>query len=316
MRLLFFASILILGSCTVTKRVHRPGFNIEWNKKYSTHNKISDTDSSHVLANKSEFPNENKIGLVNTDSTRSTVDQKIRTKNDVTAIEQSKGKNLAIFNSPAKTLIENKNRTEQFEAFSTVLKKYTEPTATESKDENYYLTIGVLSMLLIIVLVIVALTTARSSIVMYTAGLAMFGIPLLFIYMIRSFRTAREIKASKPVKIVEEKPISKPELKEENEPKKEIPDTKTSATIGKPENDTVAIFSFILFLFSILLAFALPFLGLLLFFLSLVLAIYSLSRKTIDGKPLRYRGLAWFPVILTIIALVISLVILIAFLSF
>lgn len=49
MRLLFFSVILVLGSCTITNRVHRRGFKVEWNKKYSTQNKFDSKNSDSTV---------------------------------------------------------------------------------------------------------------------------------------------------------------------------------------------------------------------------------------------------------------------------
>ena len=314
MRLLFFATILFLGSCTITKRVHRPGFNVEWNKKYSTKNTFESKNSDSVVRIVREHERQ-QLASIKNDSIISPNDISVDSE-EIFDTDKAKTHDRTSFNSPFISLKHQSRHEEQIQRISAVLKKYTEPEDPETKDEGYFMTMGVLSLLLIVILAMVALTTVRSSAVMYTAGIAMCGIPLLFVYMIRCFRTAKEIRATKPAKPIEIKPEPKPEIKEETEPRKEIPVEKTSTRIGKPENDTVAIFSFILFLFSILLSFAVPFLGLVLFLLSLVLAIYSLSRKTINGNPLRYRGLAWVPVIITLLAIVIGLVILIAVLSF
>jgi hypothetical protein len=314
MRLLFFATILFLGSCTITKRVHRPGFNVEWNKKYSSQNTFESKNSDSVVRIVHEHEKQ-QLASAKNDSIISPNDISVDTE-EIFDTEKAKPHDRTAFN-PSFISLKNQSRHEsQIQQFSKVLKKYTEPTEPEMKNESYYTTMGILSFLLIVVLAIVALTTVRSSAVMYTAGIAMCGIPLLFVYMIRCFRTAKEIRATKPAKPIEIKPEPKPEIKGEIEPKKEIPVEKTSKSIGKPENDTVAIFSFILFLFSILLAFALPFLGLLLFLLSLILAIYSLSRKTINGKPLKYRGLAYIPVIFTLVFLILSIVALVVVISF
>jgi len=43
---LFLVIILLLSSCTITKRVHRKGVNIEWHKKYSTHQSFNSSSAS------------------------------------------------------------------------------------------------------------------------------------------------------------------------------------------------------------------------------------------------------------------------------
>lgn len=314
MRLLFFATIFVLGSCTITKRVHRPGFNVEWNRKYSTQSTFNYENSDSVVRidrehEKQQFASTKNDSIIPPDNISVGSEESLHT-NKVKAHERT---NL---NSSFISLKDQSRHEEQIQRISAVLKKYTEPEEPETNEEGYYLTMGVLSLLLIIVLAIVALTTVRSSAVMYTAGIAMCGIPLLFIYMIRCFRTAKEIRASKPAKPNEVETKPKPEIKEETHPKKEIPVEKTSPKIDKAEKDNVAIISFIFFLFSILFAFITPGLGLILFIVSLMLAIYSLSRKTINGNPLRYRGLAWVPVIAALFTIILALIILIGFIFF
>lgn len=294
--------------------MHRSGFNVEWNKKYSTQNSYESKNSDSVVRIKSEHEKQQIASLKN-DSITSANDILVDSE-EIFDNKKAKTLDQTTLNASFISLKDQSRHEEQIQRISAVLKKYTEPEEPETKDERYYMAMDVLSLLLIVILVIVALMTVRSSFVMYTAGIAMFGIPLLFVYMIRCFRTANEIRPMKPAKPIEVKPEPITEIKVETEPRKEIPVEKTSTRIGKPENDTVAIFSFIFFLFSILFAFAVPVVGLILFIVSLMLAIYSLSRKSIDGKRLRYRGLAWVPVIITLLTILLALVIVIGFIFF
>jgi len=57
---LFLVIILLLSSCTITKRVHRKGVNIEWHKNYSTH---QNSNSNSVSIDVLELEFSDKVGI-------------------------------------------------------------------------------------------------------------------------------------------------------------------------------------------------------------------------------------------------------------
>jgi len=62
---LFLVIILLLSSCTITKRVHRKGVNIEWHKNYSTHQSSNGRSISNDVL---ELDFSDKVEINSTDS--------------------------------------------------------------------------------------------------------------------------------------------------------------------------------------------------------------------------------------------------------
>lgn len=63
MRIALLLSLLFLFGCTVTKRVHRPGFHVEWKKNYSISASASviEKDKAQEASARSTSPSDSKI---------------------------------------------------------------------------------------------------------------------------------------------------------------------------------------------------------------------------------------------------------------
>lgn len=59
---IFISFIIFLTSCSVTKRVHRKGFHIEWHKQYRSEKKIVENEISTKNDKIAEFMNAEQIG--------------------------------------------------------------------------------------------------------------------------------------------------------------------------------------------------------------------------------------------------------------
>ena len=72
LRLLIFTMIVVLSSCTVTKRVHRPGWRVEWHsvRKAPKSNDTAETElgKTEDVKVKNEALNETKIDSSEIDS--------------------------------------------------------------------------------------------------------------------------------------------------------------------------------------------------------------------------------------------------------
>lgn len=306
MRLFLLSILLVTGSCTVTKRIHRPGISIQWHNGYTTQK------SAETLRNKTtEF----NVPANISESFDVEHSQEIEKKERLSSNEPSQTC-YAIFLEekttplmdfqPIQLLKKTIKQAEQLKHKHRSIETKSTGKNTEEKPRSFYMGMGILSVILILALGIILLATLGSPVLYYTAGIAMLGIPLLFIYAIKNFRSAQSMPKIQKIRVT---PTKTPNQQ----------GNKPDALSSKGSQDkistvnTAAITSFVLFITSILLILV-PFLSLLLFITSMIAGIIAIIRNNRSPFHLRYTGLAWVSVGITITFTVILLIALILFL--
>jgi hypothetical protein len=306
MRLNFIFLLLVLGSCTIAKRVHRPGLFIQWNNAHTpqkpaeSSNKTSQQLLTSADLNESfDFEHseetEKKEHLYSTEIVKSSS----ATNKGESAIRPKEFQPLQTLTNTIRAAEQLKNKDKTHETKSAV-------TNTVQKPRSFYMGMGIISILLIFALGIILLATLGSPVLYYTAGIAMLGIPLLFIYALKNIKIARSIPKVEKIRVTPTKAPTESGNKPDN-----------SSNAGSQDKiktaNTAAITSFVLFITSILLIFV-PFLSLLLFIASVIAGIIAISRNNKSPFHLRYTGLAWASVGITITFVAILLITLILFL--
>lgn len=306
---LFFISLLLLvtGSCTVTKRIHRPGMSIQWYKGYTSEKSVEPSrnkaieinapaDISESFAVEHSQETEKKERLSSNEPSQTTYAIVLQEENTTPRIDFQ----------PIQLLKKTIKQAEQLKHKRKSIKTKSTGNNTEEKPRSFYMGMGILSIILILALGITLLATLGSPVLYYTAGIALLGIPLLFIYAIKNFRSAQSIPKIQKIRVT---PTITPNQQ----------GNKPDALSSKGSQDkistvnTAAITSFVLFITSILLILV-PFLSLLLFIASVIAGIIAISRNNRSPFRLRYTGLAWASVGITITFTVILLIALILFL--
>ena len=304
MRILFFATILVLGSCTITKRVHRPGFHVQWNTSYSTYNGVekSENQTDPIQVIQEDYVEE--IGI------RTEMNEpKKNLELGTTALKIPESlEEIVRPNLHSGTV---KNLSNACSTFMEIKKKHAPRKLVvkqiSEKGRNFYSNLAILSILLIFTLVIIVLVTLASPSLYYTAGIALLGIPLLFIYAIRNIKIAKSFPVVSKARVVPKKQPNQSNNNQNNTDKVVLNRNETK--------NTAAIVSLILFLSSILLIFV-PFLSILLFLGSSVAGVIGIVRNKQSPVPLRYTNLAWVSVGITLTILVLALIIIIALILF
>jgi hypothetical protein len=312
MRLTFIFLLLVLGSCTVTKRMHRPGYHIEW-KATNAVQKSTVSSDREILA---ELPNEGQNEAYEKIQPK-TFNQTTPEETVKPAIQENeKFKKLEMRSTALFQKVEAPRKVGRtISGIASMIKEHTAAADTLQKPKSYYVTMGILSLLLLLALVIILLATLKSPSLYYTAGVALLGIPLLFLFAIKNFKIARSIPIDRKVKIEKKAPELDKTSPSDKNTNNETTGTKPSEqnTVTRPKNGA-AISSFVFLLASLTLA-IIPFLGIILFLISFILGITAIVRDQRSSVPLRYTALAWVAVgIATVIISIFLLILLFLFL--
>jgi len=306
MRLAFIFLLLVMGSCTVTKRIHRPGMSIHWHNGYTTQksaepsrNKTQEINAPANLIESLDFENSEESEKKDNFSSNEIVKSRSATNTGESAVRPKEFQPLQTLRNTIRTAEQLKNKDKTHVTKSAV-------TNTVQRPRSFYIGMGILSILLIFALGVTLLATLGSPILYYTAGIAMLGIPLLFIYALKNIKIAGSIPKVEKIRVTPTKTPTESGNKPDNSSNAGSQDKISTA-------NTAAITSFVLFIASILLLLV-PFLSLLLFIASVIAGIIAISRNNQSPFHLRYTGLAWASVGITITFLVILLISLIVLL--
>lgn len=306
MRLFFVSLLLVTGSCTVSKRIHRPGMSIQWHKGYTTEKSAEPSRNKAIEFNEPADISES----FDVEHSQETEKKERLSSNEPSQttyaiVQEEKTTPLMDF-QPIQLLKKTIKQAEQLKHKRRSIETKSTGNNTGEKRRSFYMGMGILSIIIILALGITVLATLGSPVLYYTAGIALLGIPLLFIYAIKNFRNAQSIPKIQKIRVT-------PTITSNQQGNK--PDALSSK--GSQDKistvNTAAITSFVLFITSILLILV-PFLSLLLFITSVIAGIIAISRNYRSSFQLRYTGLAWASVGITITFTVILLIALILFL--